>query len=132
MASSSAASTTSAGVCRSKRCNVVSPAGTGLPARIIRFRRRRSPSSGRGGPSSATRRLFPTEVRATAVGLCTGISRIGAAVGNFATPWALANLGIGATMWIATGIALVGAVIGVFMAPETKGVELGVAGVLQR
>ncbi|TDD55912.1 MFS transporter [Saccharopolyspora elongata] len=89
-----------------------------------------------GGPSILEwiypNELFPTEVRATAVGLCTGISRIGAAVGTFATPWALANLGIGATMWIATGIALVGAVIGVFMAPETKGVDLDVAGALQR
>ena len=50
-----------------------------------------------GGPSILEwiypNELFPTEVRATAVGLCTGISRIGAAIGTFATPWALSNLG---------------------------------------
>jgi putative MFS transporter len=81
-----------------------------------------------GGPSILEwiypNELFPTEVRATAVGLCTGISRIGAAVGTFATPWALTNLGLSATMYIATGIAVVGAVVSYFMAPETKGKDL--------
>ncbi len=61
-----------------------------------------------GGPSILEwiypNELFPTEVRATAVGLCTGISRIGAAIGTFATPWALSNLGLSATMYIAAGM----------------------------
>lgn len=78
-----------------------------------------------GGPSILEwiypNELFPTEVRAAAVGLCTAISRIGAAVGTFATPWALTQLGISATMWIATAIAGIGAVASWFMAPETKG-----------
>ncbi len=68
--------------------------------------------------------LFPTEIRASAVGLCTGISRIGAAIGTFATPWALTELGISTTMYIATAIAVVGAVASYFMAPETKGRNL--------
>ncbi|WP_031466186.1 MFS transporter [Sciscionella sediminilitoris] len=81
-----------------------------------------------GGPSILEwiypNELFPTQVRATAVGLCTGISRIGAAVGTFATPWALANLGLSATMYIAAGIALSGALASLLMAPETKGRDL--------
>lgn len=59
-----------------------------------------------GGPSILEwiypNELFPTEIRASAVGLCTGISRIGAAIGTFATPWALTELGISTTMYIAT------------------------------
>lgn len=81
-----------------------------------------------GGPSILEwiypNELFPTEIRASAVGLCTGISRIGAAIGTFATPWALTELGISTTMYIATGIAAVGAVASYFMAPETKGRNL--------
>lgn len=81
-----------------------------------------------GGPSILEwiypNELFPTEIRASAVGLCTATSRIGAAIGTFATPWALAELGIGTTMYIATAVALVGAVVSYFMAPETKGKTL--------
>lgn len=81
-----------------------------------------------GGPSILEwiypNELFPTEIRASAVGLCTGISRIGAAIGTFATPWALTELGISTTMYIATAIALIGAVVSYFMAPETKGRNL--------
>lgn len=81
-----------------------------------------------GGPSILEwiypNELFPTKVRATAVGLCTGTSRIGAAIGTFATPLALTNLGLSNTMWIATGVALVGAGTSYFMAPETNGKDL--------
>ena len=81
-----------------------------------------------GGPSILEwiypNELFPTKVRATAVGLCTGTSRIGAAIGTFATPLALTHLGLSGTMWIAAGIALVGAVASYIMAPETKGKNL--------
>ncbi len=84
-----------------------------------------------GGPSILEwiypNELFPTSVRATAVGICTGASRIGAALGTFATPWALANLGLSATMYIAAGIAAVGAVVSIVMAPETRGRELNAA-----
>ena len=89
-----------------------------------------------GGPSILEwiypNELFPTEVRATAVGLCTGISRIGAAFGTFATPWALTNFGLSTTMYIATGIAVVGAVVSHFMAPETKGRDLSQTAALSK
>jgi putative MFS transporter len=88
-----------------------------------------------GGPSILEwiypNELFPTEVRATAVGLCTGISRIGAAIGTFATPWALSNLGLSATMYIAAGIAGVGALVSFLMAPETRGTDLSDAASLR-
>ena len=58
----------------------------------------------------------PTGIRATAVGLLYGHERVGAAIGSFATLWALSNLGISGTMWIAAGIAGVGVVS--YTAPE--------------
>lgn len=87
-----------------------------------------------GGPSILEwiypNELFPTNVRATAVGLCTGISRVGSAIGTFATPWALKSLGLSATMYIAAAIALVGAVVSLLMAPETKDKDLTAASAL--
>lgn len=81
-----------------------------------------------GGPSILEwiypNELFPTKVRATAVGLCTGTSRIGASIGTFATPLSLTYLGISGTMYIAAAIATVGAIVSYFMAPETSGKNL--------
>ncbi|WP_369045640.1 MFS transporter [Sinomonas sp. P10A9] len=68
--------------------------------------------------------LFPTEIRGSAVGLASSLSRIGAAVGTFLVPVALNSLGIGTTMLIAAGITLFGAAISVFWAPETRGLSL--------
>jgi len=64
--------------------------------------------------------LFPTSVRATAVGLGTTISRIGAALGTFVTPLLLAGAGIGPTMLLAGAVSAVGALVCVLMAPETS------------
>ncbi|MDE2343617.1 MAG: MFS transporter [Betaproteobacteria bacterium] len=87
-----------------------------------------------GGPSILEwiypNELFPTKIRATAVGLCTGTSRIGAAIGTFATPLALTNLGIANTMWIATAVALLGAAASYYMAPETNNKHLEEAAAL--
>lgn len=81
-----------------------------------------------GGPSILEwiypNELFPTEIRATAVGVCTATSRVGAAVGTFATPWALEHLGISGTMWVAAAIAGAGALVSQLMAPETRGKTL--------
>lgn len=76
-------------------------------------------------------RTVPHRGTGTAVGLCTGISRIGAAIGTFATPWALSNLGLSATMYIAAGIAAVGALVSFLMAPETRGTDLSDAAALR-
>jgi putative MFS transporter len=65
--------------------------------------------------------LFPTEVRASAIGVATAISRVGAFIGTFAVPFALNGIGIGATMLIATVLTFLGLLLSVAMAPETKG-----------
>jgi putative MFS transporter len=69
--------------------------------------------------------LFPTEVRGSAVGLASSLSRIGAAIGTYLVPKALDHLGIGTTMIIAAVITLIGAVVSVAWAPETRGLTLG-------
>lgn len=68
--------------------------------------------------------LFPTEIRGTAVGLASSLSRIGAAVGTYLVPVALSTLGIGTTMLIAAAVTLVGFVISWKMALETSGLDL--------
>jgi putative MFS transporter len=65
--------------------------------------------------------LFPTGMRATAVGVATAISRLGAAAGTFLIPISLAGLGLGPTMLIGAVVAVVGLVICIAWAPETKG-----------
>lgn len=74
--------------------------------------------------------LFPTEIRGTAVGLASSLSRIGAAAGTYLVPLALLNLGIGPTMLIAAGITLIGFVVSWRMAPETHGKALEEAAAL--
>ncbi|MGW0734749.1 MFS transporter [Streptomyces sp. NPDC002851] len=74
--------------------------------------------------------LFPTEVRGSAVGLASSLSRIGAAVGTYLVPVALSSWGIGGTMLAAAAISLVGAVVSMAWAPETRGMALHEAAAL--
>ncbi|MCX3059422.1 MFS transporter [Streptomyces beihaiensis] len=78
-----------------------------------------------GGPTvlewSYPNELFPTSIRATAGGVATSLSRVGAAVGTFLLPISLTGLGVGTTMLIGAGITLVGWVVSVAWAEETKG-----------
>lgn len=68
--------------------------------------------------------IFPTDIRAAAVGIGTSLSRVGAAVGTYLVPISLQSIGIGQTMYIAAGITLVGLVTAWFMAPETRSLDL--------
>lgn len=68
--------------------------------------------------------LFPTEVRATAVGISIAFSRIGTIIATYGTPIFLAAYGIGPTMLIAAGLVILGLVLSIFMAPETRGKSL--------
>ena len=68
--------------------------------------------------------LFPTEVRASAVGVAIAISRIGTIIATYGTPIFLAAYGIGPTMLIAAGLVILGLVLSIIMAPETKGKSL--------
>lgn len=75
--------------------------------------------------------LFPTEVRATAVGVAIAISRIGVVVSTYGLPLFLAAYGIGPTMITGAALLVVALVLSVFMAPETRGLTLGEASSLR-
>ncbi|MFJ7726910.1 MFS transporter [Neobacillus sp. NPDC097160] len=68
--------------------------------------------------------LFPTEIRGTAVGFATTVTRVGASIGTFGLPIVLASFGVGPTMLIAAGLNIIGLLVSIFMAPETKNLSL--------
>jgi MFS transporter, putative metabolite transport protein len=68
--------------------------------------------------------LFPTEVRGSAVGIASSLSRIGAAVGTYLVPLALSGIGIGPTMLLGAAVTLLGAFVSIAWAPETRGKTL--------
>ena len=74
--------------------------------------------------------LFPTEIRAQAMGVGTSISRIGAAVGTYLVPVALSEYGIANTMYAAALVTLVGLIVSWMMAPETRSLSLQQAAAL--
>jgi len=81
-----------------------------------------------GGPSILVwiypNELFPTEFRATAVGIATSVSRFGAATGTYLLPLSMASLGTGTTTLFGAILTAVAFVICLVMAPETKGKSL--------
>ncbi|WP_449434445.1 MFS transporter [Pseudomonas putida] len=68
--------------------------------------------------------LFPTEIRACAVGVGTSLSRVGAAVGTWLVPMALDSYGIAFTMYAAAIVTLVGLAFAWALAPETRSLNL--------
>lgn len=76
--------------------------------------------------------LFPTEIRAVAVGTGASLSRIGAAVGTWLVPISLQSIGIGNTMFAAAGVSLVGLLASLALAPETRAMSLHEAASLKR
>ncbi|MEA5116591.1 MAG: MFS transporter [Propionicimonas sp.] len=71
--------------------------------------------------------MFPTEVRATAVGVAIAISRIGVVVSTYGLPLFLDAYGIGPTMLAGAGLLLAALVLSGVMAPETRGLTLSEA-----
>lgn len=71
--------------------------------------------------------IFPTDLRATGMGLAMSASRIGAAAGTFMLPTVLTRHGSATGLMVAGGISLVGLLVSVRMAPETRDVSLGAA-----
>lgn len=63
--------------------------------------------------------LFPTEIRATAVGFGTAISRVGSAASTYLMPAAIISFGAAGSLLIGAGISLVGLVATLVLAPET-------------
>ncbi len=76
--------------------------------------------------------LFPTEIRAFAVGIGSSMTRVGAAVGTWLVPMSLHSIGIGNTMYVAAAVSLVGLLVSVWLAPETRGMSLEQAASLRR
>lgn len=68
--------------------------------------------------------LFPTEIRGSAVGLASSLSRVGGALGTYMVPMALDRWGVGPTMLGAAAISLAGLAVSVAFAPETRGKSL--------
>jgi len=68
--------------------------------------------------------LFPTEIRANAVGVGTSLSRIGAAIGTWLVPLVLDGYGIAFTMYAAAAVTLVGLLVAWALAPETRSLNL--------
>lgn len=68
--------------------------------------------------------VFPTDLRATGMGLAMSVSRIGAAAGTFLLPMTLARFGSAHGLLIAGAISIVGLLVSVRMAPETRGLSL--------
>lgn len=74
--------------------------------------------------------IFPTKIRAAAVGVGTSLSRIGAAIGTYLVPLSLDKFGIADTMFAAAAITFVGFFVSYFLAIETKHLSLADAGYL--
>ncbi len=68
--------------------------------------------------------LFPTEIRATAVGVAIGFSRIGTIISTSMLPWCLAEFGIGPTMLAGAGLVVIALIASIAFAPETLGKTL--------
>lgn len=71
--------------------------------------------------------LFPTSIRASAVGAAVAFSRIGAAVGTYLVPISLEKLGTSTTMYLGAAITVVGLISCVLWAEETRGKSLSEA-----
>lgn len=76
--------------------------------------------------------LFPTEVRAFAVGMGSSMSRIGSAAGTWLVPVSLQTLGIAHTMYAAAIVSFIGLLVSVWLAPETRNMSLNQAASLVR
>ena len=68
--------------------------------------------------------LFPTPIRAAATGFAAAVSRVGAFVGTFALPSAIARYGVSSVVWTAFALSLIGLAISLRWAPETKDLRI--------
>lgn len=71
--------------------------------------------------------LFPTEIRATALGIATSVSRISAGIGTFVVPLAIGRFGSQIVIAAMAGLSLIGWFATVRSAPETRGLSLSQA-----
>ena len=69
--------------------------------------------------------LFPTDLRASGIGLAIAASRIGSAVSTFLLPVVVAGYGVRTALGACVSVLALGAVICLRWAPETRHVRLG-------
>ena len=85
-----------------------------------------------GGPGNLEwlypNELFPTEVRATAMGFAMSLSRIGTVVSLYILPSFMETHGFGMTMLAGAAISVLGTVVSIIWAPETRGYTLAETG----
>ncbi|WP_334540465.1 MFS transporter [Actinomyces sp. B33] len=85
-----------------------------------------------GGPGNLEwlypNELFPTEIRATAMGFAMAFSRIGTVVSIYVLPAFTAEHGIGMTMLAGAAISALGMIVSIIWAPETRGYTLAQTG----
>ncbi|MDR3103721.1 MAG: MFS transporter [Yokenella regensburgei] len=72
--------------------------------------------------------LFPTDIRASAVGVIMSISRIGTVISTWALPVFITRYGISTVMLTGALISLIGWLVSIFFAPETRGLSLSQTG----
>ena len=81
-----------------------------------------------GGPGNLQwlypNELFPTDIRASAVGVIMSLSRIGTIVSTWALPVFITKYGISNVMLMGAGISLIGLLVSIAFAPETRGLTL--------
>jgi putative MFS transporter len=70
--------------------------------------------------------LFPTDLRASGIGLAIAASRIGSAVSTFLLPIVVASYGVRSALGACVAVLVIGAAVCHRWAPETRHVRLGV------
>jgi MFS transporter, putative metabolite transport protein len=76
--------------------------------------------------------LFPTDLRATGVGVATAISRIGACLGTFLLPITIDQFGVQASLYGLAAVLVLGFVLTRAWAPETQDLALADASRVSR
>lgn len=83
-----------------------------------------------GGPGNLEwlypNELFPTNIRASAMGVAMAISRIGTVISIYILPSFIEEFGTATTMLVGAVISAFGLIICLFLAPETKNLPLSV------
>lgn len=69
--------------------------------------------------------LFPTDLRASGIGLAIAASRIGSAVSTFLLPIVVGDFGVRTALAVCVGFLVLGATVCFRWAPETRNVALG-------
>jgi len=70
--------------------------------------------------------LFPTDLRASGIGLAIAASRIGSAISTFLLPVVVASFGVRAALGACMAVLIFGGVVCQRWAPETRHVRLSV------